>query len=267
MGRSGGDTPAPWDPPIAGASRDTLRAVCALVLVLDTLEGMPLFVAANRDESLERPSAPPGLLVAGDRKALAPRDRRAGGTWIGCNDRSVFAAVTNRPGAVDGTRASRGTIVPLALGASSAAEARTCVEERIATGADNPFRLVVWGPDGAFAIANDGAGAIDLAPGVHLLTNEHGLGDLAPEPLQRLRAARTFDEARALVAPLLADHELNDRGHRFCKHGERYGTVSSTLLAIAGSGVGASRLLHAAGPPCRTKFRDYSNLTRRLTGR
>jgi hypothetical protein len=52
----------------------------------------------------------------------------------------------------------------------------------------------------------------------------------------------------AALQTFLASHE-GDRP--VCKHGDGYGTVSSTILIDRG---GHPRLLHAGGPPCTTKF-------------
>ncbi len=62
--------------------------VLAVVLAPDGLR-----VAANRDEFLERPSAPPAEVEPG---IVAGRDLRSGGTWLGVNRRGLFVAVTNR---------------------------------------------------------------------------------------------------------------------------------------------------------------------------
>lgn len=240
--------------------------MCALVLLFRALEGVPLLVGANRDEARDRPSSPPGLLIAGAHRALAPRDRRSGGTWIGFNDRGVFAALTNRPGEVDAARPSRGEIVPLALDADSAAAALALVEARLAEVRDNPFRLVVADAREAYSLANDGAAAAAIAPGAHLLTNEHGLDAVPGAPLEAVRRARTAEEAEAAVRGLLADHAPHDGGHRFCKHGDARGTVSSTIVSIPDAGAAAAAIRFAAGPPCTAPYQDYSNLVRRLAG-
>jgi hypothetical protein len=43
-----------------------------------------------------------------------------------------------------------------------------------------------------------------------------------------------------------------------CVHTERYGTHSSTLLALDPGRV--ARYLFASGPPCRTTFEDVTDL-------
>ena len=69
--------------------------MCTLVLVVPEPGGV-LQVAANRDEFLARPADPP--TPSADGRWLAPRDRQAGGTWLGVNRAGLFVGVTNRFG-------------------------------------------------------------------------------------------------------------------------------------------------------------------------
>ena len=86
--------------------------MCLVLLAVGARPGLPLVVAANRDEFHARPSAAahrwPG--AAG---VVAGRDLEAGGTWLGVAAGGRFAAVTNvselpSPGAFR----SRGELVP-----------------------------------------------------------------------------------------------------------------------------------------------------------
>ena len=63
--------------------------MCVLALFL----GRTLTVAANRDEFLSRPSAPPQDLGDG---IFGGKDLESGGTWLGLNKQGMFVAVTNR---------------------------------------------------------------------------------------------------------------------------------------------------------------------------
>ncbi len=67
--------------------------MCVLAVFIDLWPGRPLVVAANRDEYLERPSAPPQELEPG---IVGGRDLRAGGTWLGANRHGLLVALTNR---------------------------------------------------------------------------------------------------------------------------------------------------------------------------
>src|SRR5512140_3834626 len=96
--------------------------MCTLIAAVRQYRRFPLVVAANRDEALARPASPPVLWDAPSR-FVAPRDEKAGGTWLGPTARGLFAAVANRFGVPrDESRRSRGALVVEALGAPSARE-------------------------------------------------------------------------------------------------------------------------------------------------
>jgi hypothetical protein len=223
------------------------RTMCVLILHHRLVPGYPVVVAANRDEARDRPSEPPLLWAAG---LLAPRDRRAGGTWIGLNRHGLVVGITNRSREPsDPGRPSRGELVVEALTAPAARAAVSRVERAAFSSPRNPFNLLVADAREAFLVVGGRAGvnARPLPAGTHVLSNEHelgelDLGDLAPPPdlagaLERLRA-------------LCRDH--GSCGYAVCKHGDRYGTVSSALIA-AGDGPGhPDRFAFADGLPCET---------------
>ncbi len=70
--------------------------MCTLLVATRRWPGTPLLIAANRDEHLQRPAAPPSSRRVGSRRIFAPTDLRAGGTWMGLNDAGLFVAITNR---------------------------------------------------------------------------------------------------------------------------------------------------------------------------
>ncbi|MDP6943716.1 MAG: NRDE family protein, partial [Myxococcota bacterium] len=114
--------------------------MCTVIIATRVWSELPLLVASNRDEALARPSLPPSRWRDG---MVAPRDERAGGTWIGVSDVEVVAAVTNRFGpTADPARRSRGELVPMALEAPSAEEAARRIA-RISPATYNPFHLLV----------------------------------------------------------------------------------------------------------------------------
>ena len=71
--------------------------MCTLIVFHHCFADAEFVIAANRDEYLDRPAEPPALRFWHGRSVLAPRDVRAGGTWLGTNDAGVFAGITNRP--------------------------------------------------------------------------------------------------------------------------------------------------------------------------
>lgn len=68
--------------------------MCLIILAHRAAPGVPLAVAANRDEFHARPTAP-AAFWASHPGLLAGRDLEQGGTWMGITRGGRFAAVTN----------------------------------------------------------------------------------------------------------------------------------------------------------------------------
>src|SRR5262245_2305686 len=100
--------------------------MCTLILLDRVVPGVPLVIAANRDEFLARPAAPPAFFAAAEcRPAFpAPQDLQAGGTGMGVNEHGLFVGLTNRPVAAKPAHArSRGLLVLDGLSRKSATDA------------------------------------------------------------------------------------------------------------------------------------------------
>jgi hypothetical protein len=197
---------------------------------------------------------------------LAPRDERAGGTWIGLNRSGSVAAITNRKGVTLSSSApSRGNLCAEVLG-SGAAE--TCVRhglERAGQEIYNGFNLLIADAESAWVLVGGGSEVqcIGLAPGVHVMTNEHDLDEvpLTPEDWWREPPA-SEDDLLARLCDLLKAHEaLSNDGFAPCKHYENRGTRSASIVLQSMEGV---RFLFADGPPCKTPFEDLSEQARAL---
>jgi uncharacterized protein with NRDE domain len=241
--------------------------MCTLVALHRCAPGASLWVAANRDEYLERPAEGPALREGRSGPVVAPLDRRAGGTWWGLNAHGVFAAITNRPTAqLDPARRSRGQLVFDALAAGSAGAA---VDAVAPLGVDlyNPFNLFVADARDAFAIVYDGTPRVlELAPGAHVI------GNADPDARDVPKVKRALDIAEALadepedriasgLAELCRSHEPGEPRASTCVHNGGYGTRSSTLLRL---GSRRDLLQHADGPPCTSPYRDFTSLLAQL---
>jgi uncharacterized protein with NRDE domain len=174
--------------------------MCTIIVAFGVWPEAPLVIAANRDEALDRPASDPQAWPAGEvaeRSVLAPRDLKAGGTWLGLNDRELFVGITNRrtlgegrafaserkAGGVrarrgrkadareDGSRRSRGELVFRALGAADHEHARRRIRELDARDY-NPFHLLLADRDGAVVVWGDGRELHEqvFGPGVHWVT-------------------------------------------------------------------------------------------------
>lgn len=242
--------------------------MCTLVALHRSTPGAFLWIAANRDEYVDRPADGPALRDGRTGPVVAPLDRRAGGTWWGVNARGVFAALTNRPTReLDRARRSRGQLVLDALAAGSA---RSAVDSLCQLGSDlyNPFNLFVADPVDAFAVVYEGSPrALALDPGVHVIGN----ADPNAREVEKIR--RTLDRAEAVaggppaqiargLSEICRSHEANgDALASTCVHRGGYGTRSSTLLRLGSDG---DLLQHADGPPCTNPYRDFTSLLAQL---
>lgn len=228
--------------------------MCTLIVAVRCWEGAPLVVAANRDERLDRPSAPP----AWRGPVLAPLDLQAGGTWIGASESRVFAAVTNRFGRPpDPSRRSRGELVPRALAAPTA-EAALDDLRGIDARAYNGFHLVVADREHAWRLIGDGETLrIDgLPPGVHVVTERSfSAGETRRVAWLEPRAealGRGPEPDDAALSALLSTH-VEPSFEGTCVHLPEagYGTRSSSIVRLAGEGWSWR---HADGPPCVTDY-------------
>ena len=237
--------------------------MCTLVALHRCTPGVPLWIAANRDEFLDRPAEGPAVREGRAGPIVAPLDRRAGGTWWGLNAHGVFAAVTNRPTASpDPARRSRGQLVLDLLVARSArdAAARAAALER---GRYNPCNLFVADARHAFAVVYENAPVLHpLAAGVHVIGNADPDAREVPKVRRTLERAERVaagppDAIRAGLAALCRTHgdDEDPRGDT-CVHLGAYGTRSSSLLRLGDDAF----LEHAAGPPCTTPYRDFTPL-------
>src|SRR3954449_9336577 len=134
--------------------------MCLLIVISGVVPGLPLIVAANRDERRARPTPPtPRLEAAGPSLTiLGGRDEVGGGTWLATNEAGVVAGLTNRPlrDGPDTAKRSRGEL-PLALARHpTAAAAVDAFGTAIAPSDYNPSWLLVADRHQVFFI--DGTG-------------------------------------------------------------------------------------------------------------
>ena len=208
-------------------------------------------IAANRDECSGRPSEGPALRDTANGIILAPRDVRAGGTWLGVTSSGLFAAVTNR----------------FCASAGSASDAAGRFEH-LPVDAYNPFNLFLADRDTAHVVSYAGTPErFDLQPGAHVIGNAR-FGDSTPKLERQHKQAEDVAHTPAhqvldRLADICRDHEGEDALAATCVHGNAYGTCSSTLLRMdAQPGTGELRYLE--GTPCTSEYEDFTPLLWRL---
>ena len=238
--------------------------MCILMVIHQVLPDYPIVVAANRDETYDRPTQGPAQLCDAPR-IWGGRDERAGGTWMGVNEHGVVVGLTNRrlhaEQEADPERRSRGMACLEALQGRTAAEA---VESLTVQPPQryNPFNLLAMDRADLVWVAYDDEPVTQpLQPGLHILAN----GDLNDFETIRLRRARKLLQAAEptdfpTLLPFLEqvcrDHEPGVQNREtICMHrdADNYGTVSSTVLALPGDGQ-QPVYRYAAGHPCQTPY-------------
>lgn len=221
--------------------------MCTILLRLAPGAAEPILVGANRDEFRARPSDDPLEIAPG---VFAGRDREAGGTWLAVG-RSGLAAITNISAAPRLANArTRGTLPLDALAGRLPSDFADY----------NAFNLLVVDRDGARVLTHLGegrmAGPVALGPGTHVIVNEpFGVG-----ACPRAERARRILDDHEPAFDVLADHGPDG----LCHHGEQYGTVSSTVVAL-GDRFGVARYWHRPGQPCVTPTRDLTAAARAVS--
>lgn len=215
--------------------------MCLILFAIDYIPGLPLAIAANRDEFHRRPTRPLSPWPEAP-QLLAGQDLTAGGTWLGLAKSGRFAAVTNvhDPDAPAGRR-SRGDLTKdFLLGTASAAD---YAERAMAAGTDFAgFNLLVGAADGFYYCSNRSAGPRRLGPGLYGLSNGELDSDW-PKVINGKAALAAQLERGADAAALLGllalgnDREIGDfhREHLlrypFIRSAQ-YGTRASTAVLI-----------------------------------
>ena len=230
-----------------------------------------MIVATNRDEHYDRLSAPPSISDAKPR-IVAGTDLRAGGTWLGVNERGLIAGILNRR--LNGQqlpandRRSRGLLCMDLLKQNSTASAKSFIDGHAAR--YNPFTVVYGDKSEIYVSFNSDEKIItqSLQPGLHVFSSaaEFDLHSIKAE-----RAYSLFHQLSTLVQPLrgelsepiaalqsvLADHSLGaysiDPGDAICVHRETSGTVSSSVIFFSRP---ESRFdtFYCPGAPCQNSF-------------
>jgi len=231
--------------------------MCLAVLALHHIAGVPVLIAANRDEFHARPTQP-AAAWPGRPAIYAGRDLRAGGTWMGVDERGRYAVVTNfrDPLNLQADAPSRGALVEDYLrGDMPPADYLAGVHARGAR--YNGFNLIVGDAGAAWYASNRDGAPCALPPGIYALSN-HLLDTPWPKlartkaAFQQVLHAAPQPDLPALYATLADrtpadDHTLPDTGIGLARErllsspfivSPEYGTRGSTVLALHADGRG-----------------------------
>jgi hypothetical protein len=238
--------------------------MCLLAVLYRVASDAPLIVAANREEAYDRPGTPPRL-VADPVSFVAGLDTKAGGTWLGLSGKGLVVAVTNAAKSrLPAEPRSRGLLVRDLLQCGSVREAAEEAARAINSGRYAGCNIVCAGADGLAVIyGGDWLRVNPLPSGIYVLTHRN-VNDGADRRVAHALAwltSRSFGDSDGWLAAL---RELCSQGGgagapAICLHGEKGGTVSSSLIVLR-SKLAESGYWHAQGPPDQTPYLDYSSL-------
>ncbi len=243
--------------------------MCVLAIQYQTVANTPILVAQNREEFFDRPTQAPRI-QSGKPRVVCGIDRKAGGTWLGINQYSLFIAVANRPKmAVPLEPRSRGLLCRELLNCRTAREAADLAARELATGGyAGANYLCVDYRYGAVVYGGNTVEIVELRPGLHILTNGD-LNDANDQRQQFVRRQLTLQKLDSAVTFLAVASRTFSRkpdasGRRgVILRGNDFGTVSSTLLALSSKNQ-HSVLQYSPGPPCDTAYEDLSALLRQV---
>ena len=243
--------------------------MCTLIAFWRSVPGYDLVIGMNRDESAMRPADPPSILE-GTPVIVAPRDRQAGGTWVGASGTGLLVALSNRRGRTSTSARSRGQLVLEALRQPSVPAVDVFLQREIREHAYNFWNLLAASRKDFRFFRYDGELSMSRGhEGLNVLTNEGG--NVATEPkvqlVQGLLAktpAQSIEDVIRALQRALRTHASGTNGVGLCVHFEGGGTVSSTILGLSNADPGENVLLYTDGSPCTTPYRDYRDVIHRL---
>ena len=230
--------------------------MCLALFSIGVLPGLPLLIAANRDEYRSRPTAPARFWDDAP-DIMAGKDLKDGGTWLGITrgGRYSFVTTVRNPNAHEEGRPSRGKLVrEFLMGHASPESFMKDVAAR--AGDYNPFNLVVGtltspiGPGMTAFLHSPKPAPRILAPGTYVVSN----GDLdAPWPKAEVlrQGFLAFDAAArsdvAKLFPLLFDAKVHPP-EKLPKTGvpaELEGVLSAAFIDTADYGTRSSTIVLA----------------------
>jgi uncharacterized protein with NRDE domain len=244
-------------------------AVCTLIAFWRSVPGYDIVIGMNRDESSMRPADPPAI-ISESPVIVAPRDRQAGGTWLGASGTGLVVALSNRRGRNSTSARSRGQLVLEALRQASVPAVDVFLQREVREHEYNFWNLFTASRKEVRFFRYDGELSMNRGhEGLNVLTNEGG--NVATDPKVQLiqgllakASARSIEDMIRVLQGTLRTHASGPGGVGLCVHFAGGGTVSSTILALSNADPGENVLLYADGPPCTTPYRDYREVTRRL---
>ena len=252
--------------------------MCTLIIFYNMFRDYPVVALHNRYEkrgTLERPPK----IVEGRFRVFCPIDVKSGGTWIGFNEKGLFAAVTDQHTALPvKTVKSRGELMLTILrNFSSAENAANYLKENFGLGYKRGNFVVLDSEKGYHIIYDEKMIMRALGKGIHVITNLMAVEGIKIPPeavgvfkLAEIRRKRAIKLAKSVpingienaiskLKRIAADHGEGKSRKSICYHDEvEDWTMTSSIIIAVSKNIVNSKILYCIGNPCENSFQDYS---------
>ncbi|MEM1514897.1 MAG: NRDE family protein [Candidatus Bathyarchaeia archaeon] len=253
--------------------------MCTLIFLYNFLDGFPIIAMHNRYAPLISKEVPPRFLK-GRFNVYSPLDTYSRGSWIGLNNKGLFAAITDQNTIEKGKAfRSRGLLlIDLLTSFSDAHNALTYLKKELTKGYYKKGNFILADPDEAYHVLYDERIEVKiLNHGINVFTNLTvedwmNVERIPPDVLRyvEMRKNRAMELASKIkptrindiierLKMISSDHHGGPGRGSICYHdnrGERY-MSSSTIIAISNK-LEKSKILYCRGNPCKSEFIDYN---------
>ncbi|MCS7140503.1 MAG: NRDE family protein [Candidatus Nezhaarchaeota archaeon] len=254
--------------------------MCTLILLYNFLKDFPVIAVHNRYVPVGFREEAPRVAI-GRFKVYHPVDPLRG-TWIGFNEKGLFAAVTDQRtlGAYRARYKSRGLLlIDILSSFSGVDEALNHLERELIRGEYKRGNFILASSRRAYHVIHDERMEVEpLSPGFHVVTSlmvrEWMDREKIPQSLlryvdmRRRRAVElvsrleptSIDDLIEKLKLIASDHGSEVGRGSICYHsGGRWHMSSSTIVVVSNE-LNRSRILYCRGNPCRGRFMDYSHI-------
>src|SRR5262245_59800815 len=146
--------------------------MCLLAIQYKSVPEAPILVAANREEAYDRPSLVPAI-QPGKPRVLSGVDAKAGGTWLGVNQKGLFVGACNRlKAAPPVSPRSRGILCRDLLRANSARHAVDMALEELSASKYDGVNFVIADAESGWCVhGGDDPNVVELDDGLNIVSN------------------------------------------------------------------------------------------------
>ena len=240
-----------------------------LIVLKGIVKDYPIVAAANRDENKYRGGKEPQVIEEG-KKIITPIDKM-GGTWVGLNEDGFVAGLTNKLTDISGEgHTSRGKLVLEALMMHNPEIAISHIKKEVEERRYNNFNLfladrleahVVYYEDGILRTETLGEGLKHVLTygKINNMEDQKVANTLMLLNESKISANLPINDVIKELMGICSYHNELEHTKSICVHSDESGTLSSTIIAVHKQ-LMDSRLWHAEGNPCSSKYIEYSSL-------